>query len=306
MAVEARTLAPPPGLKVAEELPDVIPARKPLKGFWGVVRRRPAAALGGAILLAMIAVAAFAPLLGTVDPGELAPSRRLRPPSADFWFGTDMLGRDLYSRVVYGAQVSLVVGFSVAVLASVFGLAIGLVSGTVRWIDGVVMRLIDGMMSIPPILLAVALMALTRGSLQNVVIAITLAEIPRVARLVRGVVLSLREQPYIDAAIAAGTSTPMLVIRHILPNTLAPMTVQATYICASAMIVEAILSFIGAGVPPITPSWGNIMAEGRALWQVKPTIVFFPAIFLSLTVLAVNLLGDGLRDALDPRMAKSL
>lgn len=306
MAGEGTVVAPPPGLAIAADLPDVIPARKPLTGLWGFVRRRPSVAFGAGLLIVMAALALFAPWLGTVDPGALATSKRLRPPSAEAWFGTDMLGRDLYSRVVYGARVSLIVGFSVAILASIAGLAIGLISGMVRWVDGAVMRLIDGMMSIPPILLAVALMALTRGSLQNVVIAITLAEIPRVARLVRGVVLSLREQPYVDAAIAAGTTTPMIVIRHILPNTLAPMTVQATYICASAMIVEAILSFIGAGVPPITPSWGNIMAEGRALWQVKPTIVFFPAIFLSLTVLAVNLLGDGLRDALDPRMAKRL
>lgn len=299
-------LVPPAGIAVAEDLQDVIPARKRLTGVLGFVRRRPSVAFGVTLLCAMALLAIFAPLLGTVDPSALATAKRLRPPSAEAWFGTDMLGRDLYSRVVYGARVSLVVGFSVAVLASIAGLAIGLVSGMVRWVDGAVMRLIDGMMSIPPILLAVALMALTRGSLQNVVIAITIAEIPRVARLVRGVVLSLREQPYVDAAIAAGTPTPMIVIRHILPNTIAPMTVQATYICASAMIVEAILSFIGAGVPPITPSWGNIMAEGRALWQVKPTIVFFPAIFLSFTVLAVNLLGDGLRDALDPRMAKSV
>jgi peptide/nickel transport system permease protein len=202
--------------------------------------------------------------------------------------------------------VSLVVGFSVAILSSIAGLAIGLVSGMVRWADGLIMRVMDGLMSIPPILLAVALMALTRGSVGNVVMAITIAEIPRVSRLVRGVVLSLREQPYVDAAVAAGTRAPMIILRHILPNTLAPMTVQATYICASAMIVEAILSFIGAGVPPITPSWGNIMAEGRALWQVKPFIVFFPAVFLSITVLAVNLLGDGMRDALDPRLAKGL
>ena len=206
--------------------------------------------------------------------------------------------------MVYGARVSLTVGFSVAIIASAIGLAIGLVSGFVRWADGVIMRVMDGLMSIPPILLAVALMALTRGSVQNVITAITVAEIPRVSRLVRGVVLSLREQPSVDAAVAAGTRTPAIILRHILPNTLAPMTVQATYICAGAMIIEAILSFIGAGTPPTIPSWGNIMAEGRALWQVKPFIIFFPALFLSVTVLAVNLLGDGLRDALDPRMAK--
>lgn len=296
----------PADLVVAAELPDVLKARKPLTGFIGFLRKNPSIAIGGFLLLIMFFIALFAPWLGTVDPTAISTARRTRVPSELYWFGTDMLGRDIYSRVMYGARVSLLVGFSVAILASVAGLIIGLFSGFVRWADGIIMRIIDGMMSIPPILLAIALMALTRGSVQNVIIAITIAEIPRVARLVRGVVLSLREQPYVDAAIAAGTRTPMIVFRHILPNTLAPMSVQATYICASAMIVEAILSFIGAGVPPATPSWGNIMAEGRALWQVKPHIILFPAIFLSLTVLAVNMLGDGLRDALDPRMAKNM
>jgi peptide/nickel transport system permease protein len=297
---------PPPEVAVAPVMPDVLPPIKVRRGLSGFVYRHPSIAFGGALLIVMLLIAVLAPYLGTVDPTALAPAKRTRSPSADFWFGTDMLGRDIYSRVLYGARVSLMVGFSVAILASLAGLAIGLVSGFVRWADGSIMRAMDGMMSIPPILLAVALMALTRGSVGNVITAITIAEFPRVARLVRGVVLSLREQPYVDAAVAAGTRTPMIILRHILPNTLAPMTVQATFICASAMIVESILSFIGAGTPPNIPSWGNIMAEGRALWQVKPFIVFFPAVFLSLTVLAVNLLGDGLRDMLDPRMAKRL
>jgi peptide/nickel transport system permease protein len=306
-------LSPPPaismpvdGIAAAPPLPDLWPPVKPLRGFTGFLRRHPTIAFGGALLILMVLMAIFAPYLGTVDPTTLNTSRRTREPSALYWFGTDMLGRDIYSRVVYGARVSLTVGFSVAILASIAGLAIGLVSGMARWADGFIMRVMDGLMSIPPILLAIALMALTRGSVGNVVMAITIAEIPRVARLVRGVVLSLREQPYVDAAVAAGTRAPMIILRHILPNTLAPMTVQATYICASAMLIESLLSFIGAGVPPIIPSWGNIMADGRVVWQVKPFIVFFPAVFLSVTVLAVNLLGDGMRDALDPRLAKGL
>jgi len=304
--LSAPTLTGPPDIAVAPTLPDLLAAVKPRRGALGFLRRHPTVAVGGALLILMMLMAVFAPYLGTVDPTALAPSRRTRAPSADFWFGTDMLGRDIYSRVIYGARVSLTVGLSVATFASLVGLAIGLFSGYVRWADAVLQRIMDGLMSIPPILLAVALMALTRGSVGSVIVAITIPEIPRVARLVRSVVLSLREQPYVDAAVVAGTRTPAIILRHILPNTLAPMTVQATYICASAMIVEAILSFIGAGTPPTIPSWGNIMAEGRALWQVKPFIVFFPAVFLSVTVLAVNLLGDGLRDALDPRLAKGL
>jgi len=296
----------PPGLAIAQPMPDVLTPVKPRRGVLGFLRRYPTIAIGGGLLLVMLCVAVFAPFLWTKDPTSLAPALRTREPGAQFWFGSDMLGRDVYSRVLYGARVSLLVGFSVAFFASVIGLAIGLFSGFIRLADSIVMRVMDGMMSIPPILLAIALMALTRGSVQNVILAITIAEIPRVTRLVRGVVLSLREQPYVDAAVASGTGTVMIMWRHILPNTLAPLTVQATYICAAAMITEAILSFIGAGTPPIIPSWGNIMAEGRALWQVKPYIVFFPAVFLSITVLAVNLLGDGLRDAIDPRLAKKL
>jgi peptide/nickel transport system permease protein len=298
------TLTVPPGIAIAQEMPDLLSVVKPRRGLIGFLRRHPTVAAGGALLILMLLMAVFAPYLGTVDPTALAPARRTRAPSAEFWFGSDMLGRDIYSRVIYGARVSLTVGLSVAAFASVTGLTIGLCSGFVRWADPILQRVMDGVMSIPPILLAIALMALTRGSVGSVIVAITIPEIPRVSRVVRSVVLSLREQPYVDAAVVAGTRTPMIILRHILPNTLAPMTVQATYICASAMIVEAILSFIGAGTPPTIPSWGNIMAEGRALWQVKPFIVFFPAAFLSITVLAVNLLGDGLRDALDPRLAK--
>jgi peptide/nickel transport system permease protein len=303
--LEAVTATPAPDAIVsAPRLPDLFDPVAPRRGLWGLARNAPAIALGGVLLLAMLAIALFAPWLGTIDPTAVEPAQRTLEPSATFWFGTDMLGRDIYSRVLFGTRVSLTVGFSVAILASLAGLTIGLFSGFVRRADAIVMRVIDGVMSIPPILLAVSLMALTRGSIGNVITAITIAEIPRVSRLVRSVVLSLREEPYVDAAVACGTRTPMIVLRHILPNTFAPVTVQATYVCASAMIVEAILSFIGAGTPPNIPSWGNIVAEGRALWQVKPYIVFFPSVFLSVTVLAINLLGDGLRDALDPRMAK--
>jgi peptide/nickel transport system permease protein len=296
--------SPPSG---AADLPDILPPVRQRRGISGFIYRHPTMAIGGIMLLILIFIAVFAPLLCSADPNAIAPAKRNLEPSAEHWFGTDAYGKDIYARVLYGARVSLIVGFAVAMLASVAGLAVGLVSGFIRWADGLIMRVMDGLMSVPSILLAVALMALTRASVENVVIAITVAEFPRVARLVRGVVLSLREQPYVDAAVAAGTRTPMIILRHILPNTIAPVTVQATYICASAMITEAILSFIGAGVPPtIAPSWGNIMADGRALWEVKPYIIFFPAVFLSLTVLAVNLLGDGLRDAVDPRMAKRL
>jgi peptide/nickel transport system permease protein len=270
------------------------------------LRRHPTAIVGALVLMIMILIAIFAPWLGTIDPQAVSPIRRLKPPSAEFWFGSDMLGRDVYSRVLYGARVSLIVGLAVALFSTLVGLAIGLVTGYIRWLDAIVMRIMDGLMSIPSVLLAIALMALTTASIQNVVLAITLAEVPRVVRLVRSLVLSLREQPYVEAAIAAGTTLPRILVRHILPNTVAPLLVQATYVCASAMITEAILSFIGAGTPPNIPSWGNIMAEARSLFQIAGYLILFPGIFLSLTVLAVNLLGDGMRDALDPRLARRL
>ncbi len=277
-----------------------------LRQFKDAFRRHPTAIAGGLVLLAMILCAAFAPWLGTVDPQAVTPINRLKHPSAAFWFGTDMLGRDVYSRVVFGARVSLSIGIAVALLSIFLGLLIGLVTGYLRWLDAIVMRIMDGLMSIPPVLLAISLMALTRASVENVIVAITLAEVPRVVRLVRGLVLTLREQPYVEAAVAAGTSLPRILVRHILPNTTAPLLVQGTYICASAMITEAILSFIGAGTPPNIPSWGNIMAEARSLFQIAGYLIFFPGVCLSITVLAVNLLGDGMRDALDPRLARRM
>jgi peptide/nickel transport system permease protein len=289
---------------------EVRPARRSVSPTWlrfkDAFRRHPTALAGGVVLLLMIGVALFAPWLGTTDPLALSPIRRLKPPSAEYWFGTDMIGRDVYSRVVYGTRVSLSVGLAVAVLASVIGLTIGLVTGYLRWLDAVMMRVMDGLMSIPSVLLAIALISLTEASLRNVIIAIAITEIPRVVRLVRSLVLTLREQPYVEAAIASGTRLPAILLRHILPNTVAPLLVQATYICASAMITEAILSFIGAGTPPNIPSWGNIMAEARSLIQVAGTILLFPGLFLSITVLSVNLLGDGMRDALDPRLARRM
>jgi len=270
------------------------------------IRRHPTIVIGAGLLGLMVLMAAFAPYLGTVDPQALSPVRRLRWPSAQYWFGTDMLGRDVYSRTVYGARVSLTVGISVALLASAFGLAIGLVTGFSRWTDAIVMRIMDGLMSIPSILIAIALMALTRASMENVIFAITVAEVPRTTRLVRGIVLTLRELPFVEAAHASGTGFFRILWRHILPNTLPPLLVNGSFVAAAAMLIEAALSFLGAGTPPNIPSWGNIMAEGRSLFQVAYYIVLFPGAFLSVTVLAINLLGDGLRDALDPRLARRM
>ena len=283
-----------------------VPAAAWRQRAWRYLRRHPTLIFGGVLLLIMLVMAVFAPYLNTVDPQALSPIKRLRWPSAQYWFGTDMLGRDVYSRTVYGARVSLTVGISVALFSTTVGLAIGVVAGFTRWVDTIVMRIMDGLMSIPEVLIAIALMALTRASMGNVIFAITVAQVPRVTRLVRGIVLTLREQPYVEAAVASGTGFVLILWRHIVPNTLPPLLVQGTFITASAMITEAILSFIGAGTPPNIPSWGNIMAEGRSLFQVAYYIVLFPGIMLSLTVLAINLLGDGLRDMLDPRLSRRL
>jgi peptide/nickel transport system permease protein len=270
------------------------------------LHRHPTVAIGGALLFAIVLASLAAPWLATVDPISIEPSHRLRNPSADNWFGTDRFGRDLYSRVIYGGRVSLVVGLSVAGLATLIGLTIGLISGYLRTVDKVVMRVMDGMMAIPAIMLAIALIALSKASILIVIVAVTLPEVPRVVRLVRSVVLTIREQPYIEAATAIGTSVPRIIVRHLLPNALPALIVQATYICASAVLIEAALSFLGAGTPPEIPSWGNIMAEARPYFQLKPWMVLLPGTFLAVTVLAINLVGDGLRDMLDPQLARRM
>jgi peptide/nickel transport system permease protein len=261
--------------------------------------------IGALILLFMATVAIFAPLLSG-DPVLMQPIQRLKAPSDQFPFGTDNLGRDVFARTLYGARVSLAVGLTVATLSVGVGLAIGLASGYFRAVDAVVSRLLDGLMAIPAILLAIALVALTKGSVTIVIIAIMIPEIPRVVRLVRSVVLSTREEPYVEAAISIGTPVPKLLIRHILPATLPPLIVQATYICASAILIEASLSFLGAGIPPEIPTWGNMIAQSRLFLGRAPWTIFYPSAALALVVLAINLVGDGMRDRLDPRLQKRM
>jgi len=274
--------------------------------LWTAVRRNPTIAIGAVLLAVLLVIAVLAPWIAHSDPLKIAPVNRLRPPSERWWFGTDQFGRDVFSRTVYGARISLIVGLSVAAISSVLGLALGLACGYFRRVDGVVMRVMDGLMAIPSILLAIALITLSRPGLGIVIVAIVIPEVPRIVRVVRSVVLSIRAQPYVESAIAGGTKNWKLLTRHILPNTLAPLIVQSTYVCASAMLIEAGLSFLGAGVPPEVPSWGNIIAQGRNFFQIAPWIVLIPGGFLAVTVLAVNLLGDGLRDRLDPRLARRL
>lgn len=285
---------------------------------WVRVRRNLSVRIGGGVLLLLVVVALLAPWLGTVDPSLFDPASRDLLPGARgeittlegdtiqhrFLMGSDSFGRDIYSRVIYGTQVSLIVGVCTALVSLAIGVLFGLCAGFLRWLDGPLMRVMDGLMAIPAILIAIALVALWRGSLATVVVAIAVPEIPRVTRLVRSLVLTIREEPYVEAAVSMGTPTWKIMLRHVLPNTVAPLIVQGTFICASGILVEAILSFLGVGLPPEIPTWGNVMAEGRAQFSQYPHNIFFPGIFLAVTVLAVNILGDGLRDTLDPKMAK--
>lgn len=288
--------------------------------LWNKALRNRRVMAGTAILVLMLLVAVLAPWLGTLDPALIdVAARNLKPGELlsitlsdgsvvdhTAYFGTDNLGRDIFSRVLYGTRVSLIIGAAVAMISLTIGLLIGLLAGFFRRLDGPVMRVMDALMAIPGILLAITLVAIWKGGMLTVILAIVVPDIPRVVRLVRSVVLSVREEPYVEAAESLGAPTAWLLVRHVLPNTVAPLIVQGTFLCAAAMLSEAALSFLGIGIPPEIPSWGNIIAEGRALFRVHPHNILYPSIFLALTVLAVNVLGDGLRDALDPKMRKNL
>ncbi|MEG3116299.1 ABC transporter permease [Salinicola sp. 4072] len=286
--------------------PDVsaaIPPRRRLR-LWP--RQRPGwAVIVAAICLALIVIIAIlAPWLAPHDPLDMSPADRLKPPSDTYWLGSDAYGRDLLSRVLYGARVSLIVGLGSALISVVVGLPLGILAGFFRSLDAVIMRVMDGLMAIPSVLLAIAIVSLISANLWTVMAAITIPEIPRIVRLVRSVVLSAREEPYVEAAVSLGSSLPTVMWRHLMPNTLAPLIVMSTYICASAILTEAILSFLGAGLGTETPTWGNIMAEGRTYFLIKPSLIFWPGIALSVCILSINLLGDAARDRLDPRLQK--
>lgn len=291
MTQTTRQIAPLPGLARLLALPAGV--------RFGIVP-----VVAAIILLLIVLATVFAPLLSPHDPLALSSTDRLKPSSPAFPLGTDALGRDMLSRVLHGGQVSLLIGVGAAAISVGFGLVIGLVAGFFRIADALIMRVMDAFMAIPALLLAVALVAVHGASLMSVMLAITFSEIPRVVRLVRSIVLSAREEPYVEAAISLGTRMPYILWRDLMPNTLAPLIVQATYICASAILIEAILSFLGLGIGTETPSWGNIMAEGRAYFLLKPSLIFWPGLFLSLCVLSINILGDAARDMLDPRMQR--
>jgi peptide/nickel transport system permease protein len=286
-----------------ETLPESsIPVTTPFRPKLGFLTSTPIIAVATVLLGLIVLIAILAPLLAPHDPQLLAPAQRLKPSSALHWLGTDGYGRDVLSRIIYGGRISLVIGIGAAILSVAIGLLIGLVSGFFKWVDAVMMRVMDGLMAIPSVLLAIAVVSLSGASVMTVLIAITIPEIPRVARLVRSVVLSAREEPYVEAAISVGSSLPKIMWRHLMPNTIAPLIVQGTYVCASAILTEAILSFLGTGINPETPTWGNIMAEGRAYFQIKPSLIFWPGLLLSIAILSINLIGDAARDALDPKM----
>ena len=263
------------------------------------------AVTGCALLSIIFLLALFAPLLATQPPLEMKVTDRLKAPTAAHWFGTDEFGRDVYSRVVHGSRISIAVGLSVVIISSLFGLILGLYSAYYRHLDNLIMRVVDGLMAFPAVLLAIAIMAALGPKIENVIISISVVYIPTVARTVRSAALVVREQTYIEAIRALGGKPWRIIWRHIAPNCMSPLIVQATFIFAYAVIIEASLSFLGAGTPPPQPSWGNILSDGRTLIRQAWWIMAFPGIAIVMTVLGLNLIGDGLRDLLDPHTNKA-
>lgn len=271
------------------------------------LRSNPNLLIGSTIITIMVLIALLT-LLPTHsivtrhDPQELSLRERVDPPSSTHWFGTDALGRDVYSRTMHGSKTSLYVGSAVAILVTITGVTLGVLVGYNRVADNIVMRFMDGMMSFPTLILALALVATLGSSLTNVIIIITIVDTPGMTRVVRAVVLSLRERTYVDAARASGASTKRILFFHVAPNTLAPVIITASIYFGGAILTEAALGFLGVGTPEFIPTWGNIISSGRAYIRIGFWIAFFPGIFLALTVFATNLIGDGLRDVLDPRL----
>jgi peptide/nickel transport system permease protein len=282
-------------------LPRPVAERRGRPRWLRVLGRRRATLVGLALVAGVVVVGLLSPVLAG-DPLRIDVARRLTPPGSAHWFGTDDVGRDVWSRVVYGARLSLLVGAAVVALSFVLGLGCGLIAGYYRRVDNVVMRVMDGLMAFPAIILAIALMASLGPSVLNVVVAIGVVYAPRVGRIVRGSVLVIRETTYVEAARALGASDAVVIARHVLPNCLSPVIVQGSFVFAAAVLTEAALSFLGVGVPPYVPSWGNILAEGRLYLQQAPWLVLYPGAAIMLTIFGLNLLGDGLRDALDPRL----
>jgi peptide/nickel transport system permease protein len=287
-------------------LPATVALARPPENLWSLVfkglRRSRSTTIGGLIVLTAVFAAIFAPVLSPHDPQAINVIDRLQGPSSTYPFGTDNLGRDILSRVIYGARISLIVGLMVVVSATGAGIALGLAAGYSNRLDRVIMRVMDGLMAFPSILLAIALMAALGAQLSNVIIALAIVFTPRVARVVRSVTLVIRELDYVQAAQALGAPTWRILLRHVLPNALAPVIVQATFIFAESVLAEAALSFLGVGLPPYVPSWGTIITVGRMFMETAPWITIFPGLAILITVLGLNLLGDGLRDLSDPRL----
>ena len=273
--------------------------------FIRVLKKNPNLLIGLIVLIFFSILCGAAQFWERIDPLMLDPDDRIQGPSWKHWFGTDNAGRDIYSRTLHGGRVSLMVGFFVAIFTTAVGMVIGLISGYTPKLDMIIQRVMDAIMSFPTLLLALALVAMLGSSLWNVIGVITFVDTPRMVRIVRATVLSLREQMYIDAARAIGAPTWRILFVHLAPNTMAPVLVQATYIFALAILTEASLSFLGLGIPPENPSWGNILALGRTFLQQAFWISFFPGLLLTINVLAMNLVGDGLRDAFDPKLSRS-